>query len=399
MSAEERGVIVVAVVLVVCGLLLCLANAEVEAKPLSALTISAPSSAQVNQPFSITGKLTANGAVLTKQTVSLQRLSTTWITVASQTATTGTYSFSRTETTAATYQYRTTYAGSAFHVSATSPTITVTVTAAGPTPTPTPTPSPTPTPTPTPSPTPTPTVHQPIAAGTGPCIVVQGENYWYLFVTGYNNALWYNQCNLQDPNLPNWGWGGWVSLGGQLTSSPSAVVLPSGQIDVYVHGTDGAVWSTTTTNNGASWSNWYQIGGQVAPGTGPGVSGWSGHEDLFVVGTDGALWQKTWTASGWSGWASLGGSGFTSSPAAVSRVSGVIDVHVRGSDGTDNELSYSNGAWGAWQNLGGQIAAGTGPALGVWSFSPTGGTVYVVYTGKDGAMYREDMEPNVWMEQ
>jgi hypothetical protein len=78
-------------------------------RPPPTLTISAPSSAQVNQAFSITGKLTGNGARLTKQTVSLQRLNgTTWTTLASQTATTGTYSFNRTETPATIYRYRTT---------------------------------------------------------------------------------------------------------------------------------------------------------------------------------------------------------------------------------------------------------------------------------------------------
>jgi hypothetical protein len=38
---------------------------------------------------------------------------------------------------------------------------------------------------------------------------------------------------------------------------------------LFVQGYDGALWSRTTTNNGTSWSNWCQIGGQVAPGTGP----------------------------------------------------------------------------------------------------------------------------------
>jgi len=169
MFAEKRGVIVVAVVLVIGALLFCNANAVVEAKtptvtPVkisTALTISAPSSTQVKQSFSISGQLTANGASFTG-TVSLQRLSgTTWTAIASQTVS-GTYSFSRTESTAAAYQYRTTYTGSAPYVSSTSPTATVTVTAADPIPTATPTPTPTPTatpqdPTPTPTATPAPT--------------------------------------------------------------------------------------------------------------------------------------------------------------------------------------------------------------------------------------------------
>jgi hypothetical protein len=140
MFAEKRVGIVLAVLLLICALLFCNANAVVEAKSPTikvtpakiptTLTISAPSSTQVKQSFSITGKLTTNSAALSKSKVSLQRLNgNTWTTLASQTVT-GTYSFSWTETTANTYQYRTTYAGSAPYVSATSPTATVTVTPA-----------------------------------------------------------------------------------------------------------------------------------------------------------------------------------------------------------------------------------------------------------------------------
>ena len=150
MFAEKKGVIVVVVMLVICSLLVCNAAPAVEAKTptatkvtpaktSTALTISAPSTVEVKKSFSIAGQLTSNGAPFTKQTVSLQRLGgTTWTTIASQFATTGAYSFSRTETTATTYQYRITYAGSATYVSATSPTVAVNI---KPTPKPTPTPT------------------------------------------------------------------------------------------------------------------------------------------------------------------------------------------------------------------------------------------------------------------
>jgi 5-hydroxyisourate hydrolase-like protein (transthyretin family) len=135
MFAEKRVVIVVAV-LVVCALLFNTAAPVLEAKTPStaapvtvattALTNSAPSSALVKHSFSITGQLTSNGASLTKRTtVSLQRFNgEKWTTIASTTIT-GTYSFSRTETTANTDQYRTTYAGSATFASATSPIVQV----------------------------------------------------------------------------------------------------------------------------------------------------------------------------------------------------------------------------------------------------------------------------------
>ena len=182
MFAKKRGVIVVAAVLVTCALLFCTATPAVEAKAPTSLTISAPTSAQVKQSFSITGKLTANGAPLTKR-LSLQRLNgNTWITLASQT-TTGTYSFIRNETAANTYKYRTTYAGSALYVSSTSPTVTVNI---KPTPTPTPTAkttvkqattTPTPTLVPPPTPTPSAVVSTGNATALGAVTVVQGQNF------------------------------------------------------------------------------------------------------------------------------------------------------------------------------------------------------------------------------
>jgi hypothetical protein len=227
-------------------------------------------------------------------------------------------------------------------------------------------------------------VGNPIAAGTSPSACMPKDfHYLYLFVQGYDGALWYNRQDLVTQGLPNWGWSGWTSLGGQLTSSPCAVSRSSGCLDVYVRSTDGAVWERPYYNG--AWHGWVNIGGQLAPGTGPGASGWPSREDLFVVGTNGALLQKTWTASGWSGWASLGGV-VTSSPAAVSRGTGLIDVHARGTSGADYEESYYNGAWHGWVNIGGVVASGTGPALGVWSST---NTIYLLVTGTDGAMWQK----------
>jgi hypothetical protein len=208
-------------------------------------------------------------------------------------------------------------------------------------------------------------VGAPIPADTGPSsFITKDERYFYLFVKGYDGALWYNREDLAKQYEANWGWEGWKSLGGQLSSSPCAVSRQDGVINVYVRGTNGAVYARPYSNG--AWHAWGFVGGQVAPGTGPGASGWPGREDVFVEGTNGALYQKTWTsAGGWSSWTNLGGV-LTSSPAANSRTTGLIDVHVRGTNGADYYRSYYNGAWHAWAYLGGQLKPGTGPAVSVW---------------------------------
>jgi hypothetical protein len=113
-------------------------------------------------------------------------------------------------------------------------------------------------------------------------------------------------------------------------------------IDVFVRGSDGVLWTRTTTNGGASWNSWHSIGGQTPSGTGPAVCSQGSGLDVFVQGTDSALWHKSYTGSSWSGWQSLGGK-LTSSPAATSPSSGVIDVFVRGSDGVLWEKFYLSG--------------------------------------------------------
>jgi hypothetical protein len=147
------------------------------------------------------------------------------------------------------------------------------------------------------------------------------------FVTGTDHALYQSWSNngVQSPS--------WVNLGGKLTSSPAATSPGNGVIDVFVRGTNGALYEKTTTDGGTTWSNWASLGGQIPAGTAPAVSSWSsGRLDLFVQGMNGALYHKSYSGSTWSGWENLGGK-LTSSPAATSPGTGQIDVFVRGTDG------------------------------------------------------------------
>jgi hypothetical protein len=85
----------------------------------------------------------------------------------------------------------------------------------------------------------------------------------------------------------------------------------------------------TSSTSGLGWS---KIGGQLASGTGPAACAQNANSlDVFVQGTNGALYHKSYTGT-WSSWQNLGGK-LTSSPAATSPANGVIDVFVRGTNG------------------------------------------------------------------
>jgi len=195
-------------------------------------------------------------------------------------------------------------------------------------------------------------------AGTGPAVSSSNTGQWYIFAVDTGGALWYTPSGSSST---------WTSLGGVCTASPAAVswnTYPNSvRLDVFVRGTDGALWHKYYQNG---WSGWQSLGGQLAAGTGPAVASWSaGRLDVFVQGTDGALWHKYYQ-NGWSGWQSLGGQ-LTASPAATWFVQTTpannIHVFVRGTDGAAWTKSWTGSKWSSWQSLGGQLASGTGPAV------------------------------------
>jgi hypothetical protein len=141
-------------------------------------------------------------------------------------------------------------------------------------------------------------------------------------------------------------------------------------MDVFVRGTDGAVWwnhyNVTKTPNWSGWSTPLggSLGGLTPVNRAPAACSWGTDRlDVFVQGMDGALWQREYKNNAWSSWASLGGK-LTSGPAATATAPDQIGVFVRGTDGAVWYAHYlsSSGGWDNWTSVGGQVYAGTSPA-------------------------------------
>jgi hypothetical protein len=216
-----------------------------------------------------------------------------------------------------------------------------------------------------------------LASGTGPAVCSQGSRL-DVFVQGTDGALWHK-------SYTGTSWSSWQNLGGKLTSSPAATSLGSGLIDVFARGSDGAIWERTTTNGGSSWSAWSGIGGQLASGTGPAVCSQGSRLDVFVQGTNGALYQKTWNGTSWSSWQNLGGS-LTSSPAAATAPgSSRIDVFVLGTDNGLWQKTYSGG-WSLWKSVGGvtETIYYVPQAGSTWVNQGTAGASYNAYVSTPG---------------
>ena len=185
---------------------------------------------------------------------------------------------------------------------------------------------------------------------------------------GLDNALWHLQSNDGGEH-----WGAWESLGGSLTSGPGAASWSENRIDVFAHGTDGALWHRAYARRLAP------VGRARRRTVGdPDVTTWGPNRlDVFVRGlrrlavahrlgvsdgsagkasvvdsapdpaadlgrgeqrrrlrggTDGQLWSRRWNGAQWVNWFALGG-GFFGDPDALATGS-QVDVLVTGLDGS-----------------------------------------------------------------
>ena len=152
----------------------------------------------------------------------------------------------------------------------------------------------------------------------------------------------------QGGGQPSDEWSDWENLGGALTSAPAVSSWQPNRLDVFVRGTDNALYHKYW--NGSQWIDWESLGGVLT--SAPAAVSWGSNRiDVFVRGTDNALYHKYWNGSQWIDWESLGGE-LTSAPAVASWATNRLDVFVKG---TDNALyhKYWNGSqWSDWESLG-----------------------------------------------
>jgi hypothetical protein len=226
--------------------------------------------------------------------------------------------------------------------------------------------------------------------------VAWGPDRLDIFVRGTDGAVYHKYWS------PGTGWGpsvdGWEWLGGNIVGSPKVVSWGPNRLDIFVKGLDGALyhkyWSPGT-GWGPSVSDWEWLGGVIVGDI--DVVSWGPERlDIFVVGTDGAMYHKYWSpGTGWgpsvSDYEWLGGV-IVGSPAAVSWGPERLDIFVRGTDDAMYHKYWSPGTgWGPsvsdYEWLGGVLTAGPVPV----SWAPERLDIFVV--GTDDAMYHMYWSP------
>jgi uncharacterized protein YkwD len=226
---------------------------------------------------------------------------------------------------------------------------------------------------PTTTPTTTPTAVQSRALGGG--VLSMAPLYYglsssasrvYVFAVGTDNAGWY-----QARQATATAWEGWKSLGGVLRGAAVPGVIDASVPAVFGRGSDNAVWYRSLTGFGFNPTNntgedafspWTSLGG-IVTGDPVVATNADGRAQVFVRGTDSAVYTNWQTARGsgaWSGWASMGGL-LPGAPAVAMDSAGRLHVFHRGNNfGLWVRRQTSNSSTGSWtndwQHLGGNLA-------------------------------------------
>jgi hypothetical protein len=145
-----------------------------------------------------------------------------------------------------------------------------------------------------------------IPAGTrsGPAAVSWDGRRVDLFVLGTDRAVWHTSTVVDAQGQPTT-FAAWQSLGGVLNTAPAVGSVAPGQLLVTARGPDNALW--TRVWNGSAWSSWGTLGGRSLAAPAVDVVD-AGSYRALVVGTDGAVWQRLVGANGvpLGSWSSTG---------------------------------------------------------------------------------------------
>jgi hypothetical protein len=203
---------------------------------------------------------------------------------------------------------------------------------------------------------------------SGPSAIAVGA-VEYVFGRAANGQLYWATGN-------RGAWTNWTSLGGNITSSPSAVFQGplASDFSVFARGTNGAAWELSHTS--AGWGVWHSIGGNLWAGTGPAAA-FLGGTWVLVTGVDKQMYVQQ---VGVTGFSKAGGQ--TTATPGLAAITGALVGFARGTNNIayyHRFLSTSPG----WQVMGGTFTLTSPPvAVGV------GTTTYTYVLGPDNQIYR-----------
>merc|ERR1711988_198953 len=146
----------------------------------------------------------------------------------------------------------------------------------------------------------------------GPSVVQAADGRLVLFARGVDRAVYYKAQT--EPNSAKWT--KWESLGGRFSSSPVAVLSSEGFLHVFAVGQDRTLLHKyqfdNTTSSELDWSSWQSLGGALTSLPSASLDT-EGLLHVFARGPDRGMWHKAQQGEceprsvKWTDWVSLGG--------------------------------------------------------------------------------------------
>jgi len=175
---------------------------------------------------------------------------------------------------------------------------------------------------------------------SSPRAAVRGPGRLDVFVRGTDGGIYQRFWDTDHWNSE------WIShgqpSGTTLVGDPAAVWSSPTRLDIFARGSDDKLWQRTW--NGAGWSAWARPVGTLGTlASSPAATAYervvggqvvSGNIAVFVRGTDGGVWGIDFSSGTWGNWVRFGQPGdvIQDSPGAASRPFGHLDVFGRGLD-------------------------------------------------------------------
>ena len=187
-----------------------------------------------------------------------------------------------------------------------------------------------------------------------------------VFVIGTDSALYE-----MHQTTPGGSWSSWTNMGG-IWSQDDCIANGNdldGRQEVLLISSTGAVNTFFQTAVNGGWSAATSLGGSFAQSARTALARNSdGRLEAFVIGSGGALYHASQTGpnSSWTGWTSLGGTWESDAqPIAGAEKNGVLEVMVVGGTGNFYHNYQTGGSWSGWLNIGGSFLQNVRPVLGI----------------------------------
>jgi acylphosphatase len=194
---------------------------------------------------------------------------------------------------------------------------------------------------------------------TNPSVGKNDDGRLEVFTVASDNTLWHRR-----QTTPGVDWGNWASLGQPLPGLNGYTAVAAnqdGRLEVFGTGIDGALWHIWQGAPNGTWSTWNSLGNPTGVDLVLSMNvhvNTDGRLEIFMAGSDNALWHIWQVAPNrtWSTWKSLGtppGTNSISYPVASENADGRLEAFVIGSDNALWHIWQATpaGSWGGWSSL------------------------------------------------